>query len=196
MAITRPSLLLRAQTGDEGAWKDLTELYRPLIVGWLVHQGVPAAEVDDLVQDILLTVVRSLPAFTHSGRCGAFRAWLRTIARNSACDFWRDRERQARASGDTGVAELLGQLEDPDSSLNRQWEAQHDAYVLRYLLDLMELEFEQTTVQAFRQVALEGAAPETAAQELGLTVGAVYKAKSRVLLRLRQEAEGLIDEVG
>ena len=28
---TRPSLLVRAQAGDQGAWQDLTDLYRPLI---------------------------------------------------------------------------------------------------------------------------------------------------------------------
>jgi hypothetical protein len=38
---TRQSLLLRAQTGETNAWQDLTDLYRPLILGWLNRQGVP-----------------------------------------------------------------------------------------------------------------------------------------------------------
>ena len=42
---TRQSLLLRAQTGEEEAWKDLTDLYRPLIIGWLNRQGVPAVDL-------------------------------------------------------------------------------------------------------------------------------------------------------
>jgi RNA polymerase sigma-70 factor (ECF subfamily) len=193
MDVTRQSLLLRAQTGDEGAWKDLTDLYRPLIVGWLRYQAVPVTELDDLVQEILLTVVQNLPSFSHSGRIGAFRGWLRSIAHNRACDFWKARGRQAQAAGDSGSAETLSQLEDPDSELNRLWDEEHDRYVLRCLLDLMELEFEPTTVRAFRRVALEGAASADVAQELGLSVGAVYAAKSRVLGRLRQEAEGLID---
>jgi hypothetical protein len=40
MAATRQSLLLRARMGDEGAWQDLCELYRPLIAGWLRRQAV------------------------------------------------------------------------------------------------------------------------------------------------------------
>ena len=194
MDVTRQSLLLRAQAGDQGAWQDLTDLYRPLIVGWLRHQGVPAGDVDDLVQEILLSVVQNLSGFRHSGRRGAFRAWLRTIAHSRACDFWRARGRQAQASGDSGEAEALRQLEDPDSALNRQWDEEHDQYVLRCLLDVMALEFEASTVQAFRRVALEGASSEQAAQELGLSVGAVYIAKSRVLHRVREHAEGLLDE--
>ena len=194
MDVTRQSLLLRAQTGDQDAWKDLTDLYRPLIVGWLRYQAVPVNEVDDLVQEILLAVVQNLPSFCHSGRIGAFRGWLRTIAHNRACDFWKMRDRQLQAAGGSGAVEALGQLEDPGSGLNRLWDEEHDRYVLRCLLDLMELEFEPTTVQAFRRVTLEGAASADVARELGISVGAVYAAKSRVLGRLREEAEGLIDE--
>src|SRR5262245_15728762 len=39
---TRQSLLIRAQTGETAAWNDLTALYRPLILGWLNRQDVPA----------------------------------------------------------------------------------------------------------------------------------------------------------
>jgi RNA polymerase sigma-70 factor (ECF subfamily) len=88
---------------------------------------------------------------------------------------------------------MVQQLEDPESELSRLWDEQHDQYVLRCLLDLMELEFEPTTVQAFQRVALDGAAAEEVGRELGLSVGAVYVAKSRVLKRIREEAEGLID---
>src|SRR5215471_3760825 len=111
MSATRQSLLLRAQGGDEGAWKDLTALYRPLIVGWLPRQGVPVSDHDDLSQDILLAVVRSLPTFRHSGNRGAFRSWLRTIVGRRTCDYWRACDVGTLASG---VAEVLRQLEDPD----------------------------------------------------------------------------------
>ena len=61
------------------------------------------------------------------------------------------------------------------------------------MLDLVGEEFEPATLQAFRRLTLDGVSGAEAAQELGLTVPAVYMAKSRVLKRIRQEAEGLID---
>jgi RNA polymerase sigma-70 factor (ECF subfamily) len=192
MDATRQSLLLRAQTGDAGAWKDLTVVYRPLLVGWLRYQEVPVNDVDDLVQEILLAVVQSLPSFTHSGRAGAFRSWLRTIAHNRACDFWKARNRQLHAAGGSDMAEALSQLEDPNSALNRLWDEQHDRYVLDCLLDLMQEEFEPPTVRAFRRLALDGASGAEVAGELGLSVAAVYTAKSRVLARVRHVAQGLI----
>ena len=190
---TRQSLLLRAQTGEENAWQDLMGRYRPLIIGWLNRQGVPARDLEDLSQDVLLSVVKHLPAFQHSGHRGAFRSWLRIIVCNRTTDYWRALDAGTQASGDSGATAALQQIADPDSDLNRQWDEEHDRYVLNCLLDLMEEEFEPTTLQAFRRLALDGASGAEVSQELGMSVAAVYVAKSRVLQRIRQEAEGLID---
>jgi RNA polymerase sigma-70 factor (ECF subfamily) len=189
---TRQSLLLRAQTGETNAWKDLTDLYRPLILGWLHRQGVPARDREDLGQEVLLSVVKHLPAFQHSGHRGAFRSWLRTIVCSRTADYWRGVD-AATPAGGSGATAALQEIADPDSALNRQWDEEHDRYVLHCLLDLVEEEFEPDTVRAFRRLALDGVSGAEAAEELGLSVAAVYVAKSRVLARLRQEAEGLID---
>jgi RNA polymerase sigma-70 factor, ECF subfamily len=190
---TRQSLLLRAQTGEDNAWKDLADLYRPLIIGWLNRQGVPAVDLEDLTQDVLLSVVKSLPAFEHSGNRGAFRAWLRTIVCSRTIDYWRASGVSTKASGGSGARAALEQIADPDSDLNRQWDEEHDRYVLGCLLDLVEAEFEPATLRAFRRLAVDGAGGAEVAEELRMSVAAVYVAKSRVLLRIRQEAEGLID---
>jgi RNA polymerase sigma-70 factor (ECF subfamily) len=190
---TRQSLLLRAQSGEENAWKDLAELYRPLIFGWLDRQGVPARDLEDLSQDIILSVVKHLPSFQHSGNPGAFRSWLRTIVCSRTIDYWRAADPGRQATGGSGATAALPQIEDPRSDLNRQWDEDHDRYVLNCLLDQVEEEFKPSTLNAFRRLALEGASGPEAAQELGLSVAAVYMAKARVLQRLRQLAEGLID---
>jgi RNA polymerase sigma-70 factor (ECF subfamily) len=190
MKETRQSLLLRAQTGEEAAWKDLTDLYRPLILGWLTRQGVPGGDLEDLSQDVLLSVVKHLPAFEHSGRRGAFRSWLRTIVCSRTTDYWRVAGVGTHARD---AAAALQEIADPESDLNRQWDEEHDRFVLGCLLDLVEMEFEPATLRAFRRLALDGASGAQVAGELGLSVAAAYMAKSRVLQRIRREAEGLID---
>jgi RNA polymerase sigma-70 factor (ECF subfamily) len=190
---TRQSLLLRAQTGETGAWKDLVDLYRPLILAWLHRQGVPARDLEDLCQEVLLSVVKHLPTFQHSGQRGAFRSWLRTVVCSRTADYWRAVDSATQAQGGSGATAALQEIADPDSALNRQWDEEHDRYVLDCLLDLVEEEFEPLTLQAFRRLALDGVSGAEAAQELGVSVAAVYVAKSRVLARIRLEAEGLID---
>src|SRR6201995_4487968 len=122
---TRQSLLLRAQNGESNSWNDLMGLYRPLILGWLNRQGVPARDLEDLSQEVLLSVVMHLPAFQHSGRRGAFRSWLRTIACSRTTDYWRAND-AAPAQGGSGATAALQEIADPDSALNRHWDEEHD----------------------------------------------------------------------
>jgi RNA polymerase sigma-70 factor (ECF subfamily) len=190
---TRQSLLLRAQTGETTAWRDLTALYRPLILGWLKRQGVAARDLEDLSQEVLLSVVKHLPGFRHSGHRGSFRSWLRTIVCSRTADYWRAMDAGTQGSGGSGAHAALQEIADPDSALNRQWDEEHDRYVIDCLLDLVEQEFEPITLKAFRRLALDGVSGAEAAQELGISVAAVYVAKSRVLARIRLEAEGLIE---
>ena len=112
---TRQSLLIRAQTGETNAWKDLTDLYRPLILGWLNRQGVPAGDLEDLGQEVLLSVVTHLPSFQHSGQRGAFRTWLRTIVCRRTVDYWRANDTSTQGTGGSGATVALQQIADPDS---------------------------------------------------------------------------------
>src|SRR5262249_55993815 len=119
-------------------------------------QAGPAGDLEDLSQEVLLSVVKHLPAFQHSGHRGAFRCWLRTIVCSRAADYWRALDADTQASGGSVATAALQQIADPDSALNRQWDEEHDRYVLHCLLDLVEAEFEPVTLQAFRRLALDG----------------------------------------
>lgn len=191
---TSVSLLerLRRQPGA-ALWQRLVDIYTPLIQGWLRRHALLPQDAEDLVQDVLAVVVRRLPDFHHQARTGSFRCWLRTITVNCVRDFWRAQRHRPQATGDSKVLHILDQLEDPDSAISRQWDLEHDRHVSQRLLQLIRPEFEATTWQAFRRVALEGASPDATAAELGISVNAVFIAKSRVLSRLRQEGEGLLD---
>ena len=183
---TSVSLLDQARGRSAGAWDRLVALYTPLLDAWLTAAGLQPADREDLRQRVLEILVRQLPGFEHSGRPGAFRAWLRGITVNLLREFWR-----ARPEPEAGSR--LEQISDPDAGLSRFWDEQHDRHVLHALMDQVRPEFTDATWQAFRRLALDGAAARTVAAELGLSVNAVLIAKSRVLARLRQEARGLVD---
>jgi RNA polymerase sigma-70 factor (ECF subfamily) len=194
MSATSATLLERLRDrADAEAWKRLVDLYSPLLSTWLRRHGLQDADVDDLVQEVLLTVAREAPKFQHSGRPGAFRHWLRTILANRLREFWRERRLRPVAAGDSDFAEILDQLQDPDSGLSHLWDQEHDQHVVRRLLAMIEPQFASSTWQAFRRVVLDGSRPDTVAAELGLSVNAVFIAKSRVLQRLREEGRILFD---
>jgi RNA polymerase sigma-70 factor (ECF subfamily) len=194
MVQTSASLLerLRLQP-DAGAWQRLIDLYEPLIRGWLRRHDLQPADSDDLVQEVLRALVEEIPGFTHNGRPGAFRCWLRTITVKRLRRFWRAGRYRADAAGGSDWEEHLRQLEDPTSGLSKLWDDEHDRHILRKLLAMIEPDFQPSTWQAFCRLVLDGVAADAVATDLGLSVNAVTIAKSRVLQRLRQEARGLLD---
>jgi RNA polymerase sigma-70 factor (ECF subfamily) len=190
---TSASLLERLRTSpDEAAWRRLDELYRPLIRRWLLRDPSLGEEAEDVVQEVMGVLVRELPDFQRQ-RNGSFRRWLRTITAHRLGAFYRSRKNRPVALGSPLEDSPLMQLADPHSELGRQWDREHDRYVMNRLMELIAPQFEPTTLAAFRRAAVDGIAPALVAEELGLSLNAVLVAKSRVLGRLRQEAEGLID---
>jgi RNA polymerase sigma-70 factor, ECF subfamily len=193
MLDTSVSLLDRLRSRpDEASWQRLVGLYAPLIQGWLLRQSLQPSDADDLAQDVLAVLVRELPHFRHQ-RPGAFRAWLRGITVNRLRNFWRSRQARPAGTGDSDFARVLDQLEDPRSELSRLWDQEHDRHVVRRALESIEPDFAPATWRAFRRVMLDGADVDVVAAELGVSVNAVFIAKSRVLNRLRKEIKGLVD---
>ncbi len=190
---TSASLLERLRTSpDEAAWRRLDDLYQPLIRRWLLRDPSLREDADDIVQEVMSVLVRELPNFRRR-RNGSFRRWLRTITAHRLAGHYRSRKNRPVALGCPVEESPLTQLADPTSELSRQWDREHDRYVLSRLMELIAPLFEETTLAAFRRVAFDGIAPAQAAAELGMSLNAVLVAKSRVLSMLRQEAKGLID---
>jgi RNA polymerase sigma-70 factor (ECF subfamily) len=194
MSDTSVSLLDRLRLApSESLWKRLVDLYTPLIQDWLRRQGVQQSDADDLVQEVLTVLMRELPRFQHNGRPGAFRSWLRVVSVHRLRDFWRSRRLRPAAGGGSDFAELIEQMEDPDSGLSRIWDQEHDRHVARRALELIQSDFAPSTWRAFHSVVIEGRKEAAVAAELGISTNAVFIAKSRVLARLRQEIKGLVD---
>ena len=188
---TSLSILRRADAGSENAWARLDELYKPLIYGWLRRHAVPQHEAQDLAQEVMLVVLRKLPQFDHSGRTGAFRGWLRSITANMVREHWRAGRAHPTAIGGSDFGGMIRDLEDPQSDLSRQWDREHDRHVVNQLLQRIVLEFKPRTRQAFHRNVLDGIPASEVAMELGISVQAVYIAKSRIMRRLRAEVEEL-----
>ena len=177
---------------DPEAWQDLQETYSSLIRFWVARVPGLRGEADDLVQDVLMVVVRNLALFHHEGT-GSFRAWLRMITVNCIRSYCNAPQRRPIVGGGQEMDSFLAQLADPGSDLTRQWDLEHDKHVCQKLLAIVRPDFSPTTGEAFTRFALEERSSVQVASELGMTESAVVKAKARILERLRKEAGGLLD---
>jgi RNA polymerase sigma-70 factor, ECF subfamily len=182
--------LAAAPTDDD--WRRLNDLYQPLLRTWLARAGVPLPDADDLVQEVLLVVFRSVGGFERRG-AGAFRAWLRVILTHRVRDYFRAGQHRPTATGGSDFLQSLDELESTDSVLSRLWDREHDEHVAASLLRRVQGDFAPATWQAFQRHVLEDEPAGQVAGELGLSLNSVLLAKSRVLKRLRQELAGFVE---
>jgi RNA polymerase sigma-70 factor (ECF subfamily) len=187
MFTTPPSLLERLrQAPDQGAWERIVEMYTPLLAAWTRRLALPDAEAADLIQEVFTILVEKLPQFRYDGR-KSFRAWLKTILLNR----WRNQLRKragAREQGDESLQDLSAA-----DDLKEFEEAEYRGYLARRALALMRAEFQPVTWRACWEFVVRDRPASDVAAELGVSVNAVYLAKSRVLRRLREELAGLLD---
>lgn len=185
---TPASLLERLRSPlNQEAWRRFVALYTPLLLHWSRRVGLPPDGAADLVQDVLLLLVRKLPDFRYQpGK--RFRAWLWTVLLN------KYRENRRRADPLAQTADLAAACDhaavDDVAEIS---EAEYRQYILRQAMQIMQREFQPMTWQACWASLMEGKSAEIVAAELGMTAGAVRAAKFRVLSRLRSELKGLID---
>jgi RNA polymerase sigma-70 factor, ECF subfamily len=181
------TLLDRVKAGQPAAWERLFALYSPLVYGWCRRCDLQAAEAADIAQEVFATVNLRVPDFSRHQGQGTFRGWLRAITRNKIGDFLRRQRRPEHAQGGTQARERIEGIPDPLESTSADDDAQEERTLVSRAMELVRAEFEPRTWQAFWQVTADGRTSAEVAVELGMTLQAVYKAKSRVLCRLREE---------
>ncbi|TWU51856.1 RNA polymerase sigma factor [Rubripirellula reticaptiva] len=182
---TSPTLLFAIREGNAVAWQRLVRIYGPLVVGWCRRCGLQESDAFDVSQEVLLGVSESLDRFElrpiQTPGTGSFRGWLWTITRNKIADHQRRTAGKAQAGGGTGALQQILSLPDQSPETTEDVADLH----LR-LLGELKLSFNETTWTAFWRVAVEGDAAKDVADDLGISVWAIYKAKSRILAKLRE----------
>jgi RNA polymerase sigma-70 factor (ECF subfamily) len=188
------TLLERVRARRPEAWERLVDLYGPVVYRWCRQAALRPEDAADLVQEVFAAVAAHVAEFRRDRPGDSFGAWLRTITRNRIRDHYRRRQGKPEARGGTDAQQQLAQIGEPPepSDPSAACDDGLDAWLSRRGLELVRAEFENRTWEAFWRTTVEGHAPAHVAEDLGMSVQAVYKAKSRVLRRLRQELGELI----
>lgn len=188
MTTTSASLLMRLrEPTDRDAWSRFVKLYGPLIFKWAQRVGLDAEDASDLVQDVMALLLRKLPEFRYDDS-RSFRSWLKTVTINK----WREQCRRKSLPIADATMSGMARLPDPYDELDF-WESEYRNQVIARAMQLMQSEFQPATWQACRRYVFGGESPDALAKELGVSVWTIYSAKSRLIKRLREELDGLLD---
>lgn len=191
---TRKSLIVRIRdVEDSHAWSEFVEIYGPLIYRFGRGRGLQDSDAADLSQTVLMEVARCIDRFEYDARLGRFRNWLLVIARAKLSNLVAKRAR-LKEDGDSTAFRILNE-QTADDELADQWQREYREHLFHWAAQSVRGQVEEPTWNAFWQTAVEGKSAEHVASQLGLKVGSVYVAKSRVLVRIRAKIAKVDDTV-
>jgi RNA polymerase sigma-70 factor (ECF subfamily) len=183
---TRASLLVRLRDPRDGAaWTEFVDLYAPLVYGYARRQGLQDAHAADLSQDVLGAVAGAVGRLEYDPRRGSFRNWLFTVVRNRLANWRAAQGSRLRGSGDTDTQRVLEQHLAP-AETEPAWETEWQERLFAWACEQVRAGVTEATWQAFWRTAFDGQPGKQVAADLGLSVAAVYRARSRVLARLKE----------
>lgn len=192
---TRHTLLLKIRdAGDARSWGEFVEIYTPLLYHYFLARGLNDADASDLGQEVMRSVAKAIANFDYDPEKGTFRSWLYTIARNKLNTFFRKSARQPKGSGRTTVLNVVNAIEDEAADMEAQWELEHRRRMFEWASAQIRENYDPHTWQAFERVALRQEEAGAVAEDLGMKLGAVYVAKSRITAKLRETIESVAGE--
>ena len=183
---TRASLLVRLRDPrDEAAWREFVDLYTPLVYGYARKQGLQDADAADLSQEVLTAIAGAVGRLQYDPRRGAFHNWLFKVVRRKLSNWRAARKNRTRGSGDTAIQEFLEQCPAP-GGVEADWEADWQQRLFAWACEQVRRDVTDATWQAFWKTAIDDQSGKQVAEDLGLTLTAVYHARSRVLARRKE----------
>jgi RNA polymerase sigma-70 factor (ECF subfamily) len=187
---TPASVSERLRNGSHpGAWTEFVRLYASVIFGFARKRGLTDTESAELMQQVLRSVLSAEARLDNEPGSGAFRDWLFSITRDKIRGFIETRSRSKPELGDSGMHGCIERHADTDGAQSGEWEAAYRSALTARAMEQVRREFQPRTWRAYYMAVVEGRSPAQVASRIGLSVGAVCVAKSRVIARLRHEIE-------
>lgn len=187
---TRASLILRlSDTSDVAAWDEFVAIYEPLVYRLAVKKGFQDADARELVQEVMLAVSRAVDRFDPAASPARFRDWLFTIARNLMINFMTRHRHKRWGTGNSNMLELLHQHPAPQTEESQFFDLEFRREIFHRAAEQVEREVQPRTWRAFWLSSVDDIPIPDVADQLGMSIGAVYIARSRVIGRIRTQAE-------
>ncbi|HEX3800513.1 MAG TPA: sigma-70 family RNA polymerase sigma factor [Verrucomicrobiae bacterium] len=184
---TRKSLLSRLRKGqDNESWKAFFDTYWKLIYTTSLRAGLNDAEAQDVVQETVLSVFKSMPNFHYDPEKGLFRAWLLKLTRWRITDQLRKRQRFIQATDSdtrtTGMgASGIDQIADPASAtLEAVWSEEWEQTLMDAAIDRVKKKVDPEHFQVFDLYVVKKWPVLKVARTLKINPGKVYLIKHRI----------------
>ncbi len=186
---TSLSLLLRIKDGkdNEEAWQEFVRRYGTRIYEWCLNRKLSAHDAEDVAQNILLKLAKSLKRFEYDNQ-GTFRGWLRRVTENALIDFFKDQNKNR-----VGAVEGHSLLEFAESKqdLIERLDSAFDLEILERAIEAVRRRVSDYRFSAWELTTRKGLSGAEAAKQLDVRVSVIYSAKKQVQKFIQEEIRKL-----
>ncbi|MCA8987875.1 MAG: sigma-70 family RNA polymerase sigma factor [Planctomycetaceae bacterium] len=192
---TSNSLIARVKDlGDGESWAEFLRIYQPVVYRMARRRQLQDADAQDVMQQVFLSIARSIEGWQPGEGQPPFRAWLTTIARNAITKALVRRPRD-RATGTTSVVEFLENQPEVQIT-NSEVVVESQREIIRWAAEQIRAEFSEEIWQLFQLTSIEGIQIGDVASTSGRSVGSIYVARYRVIARLKEKIQEMSQHWG
>ena len=200
---TRGTLLDRLkQTSptDQEAWAEFDALYRRFVRAVVMGlRRLSAADVEDVVQDVMVAVSKAMPQYVYEPERAKFKVWLFTVSRNRFLDHLRRDSRQLNTLREDEAGKAAGDFadprEDPAQQFQRVFDEEWHKHLLARALESLKPKMRPRTYQIAYQLFIRWKSVSETATLLGVNRTVISLVKHRVQFQLRAALRRLDDSL-
>jgi RNA polymerase sigma factor (sigma-70 family) len=183
---TNANLLVRLQDPkDRAAWDDFVAIYQPVLMQLLARRGLQNSDAEEIVQETFVAIANSIDRWQPDESLGNFRSWLSRVSRNLAINYLTRQPIGVKGTGASDHFEMMNEVPSASTEATDEFDLQQKRQVFLLAAERVRVDVQENTWRAFWMSCIDNIPAEKIAAELGMTTGAVYVAKSRVVARLK-----------
>jgi RNA polymerase sigma-70 factor (ECF subfamily) len=195
MLATRLSLIERlVDWKDQARWQEFFDTYWRLIYNVARKSGLTDAEAQDVVQDTVITIAKSIGKYDR--QAGSFKGWLLNTTRWRIADQFRKRqpaEMQSLPHDDDGRdTATIDRIAGADGrEIESVWDQEWERNLFDAALERVKKRVSARQFQIFECCVVKHWAAARVAETLRVNVAQVYLAKHRVSALMKKEVAAL-----
>jgi len=194
---TRQSLLSRLKDwNDQDNWKVFFDTYWRLIYNAAIKAGLSETEAQDVVQETVISVMKSMPDFKYDVGKGSFKSWLLRLTSWRIADQLRKRQRglanhrpEPRTSTRTATVERVADPANP--LLEARWDEEWEKNLMNAAIERVKRKVDAKHYQVFDLYVFKRWPVSKVARTLKVNAGKVYLIKHRISGLIKKEVAHL-----
>jgi RNA polymerase sigma-70 factor (ECF subfamily) len=194
---TRRSLITRLKDWDDHeSWREFFQTYWKLIYSVAIKSGLSETEAEDVVQETVVTVAKTMEGYRYEPEKCRFKTWLMRITRMRIVDQLRKRkpdfaQRPGRSGPETRTPTIERIPAPTPQFVETLWDEEWQKNLVDAAMDRVKRRVKPEHYQIFYLSVVKELGAAHVGRTLGVSAAQVYLVKHRVAARVKKEIQQL-----